>query len=219
MTNTNLNFIALPKHRGFKDKTGLRSGRLLVLGLAEKKGRAYRWQCLCDCGSYVTVDGNNLFRNCFSCGCYRSERVAKQNTKHSMCDSPTYNSWRSMLSRCKYPSMPSYERYKARGITVCDRWQSFEIFLADMGERPEGTSIDRIDNNKGYSPDNCRWATPLEQQNNTESNHLLTFKDQTLSVTQWAKRLGCLPPTLFARLRMGWGIEKTLSTPIRPKSK
>jgi hypothetical protein len=105
--------------------------------------------------------------------------------------------------------------YRDRGISVCERWQSFENFLADMGERPPGKTIDRIDNDRGYEPGNCRWATPTEQQNNKRTNHRLAFNGETLTVCEWADRVGVNRMTLFGRLRTGWSVEKALTTPAR----
>lgn len=149
------------------DLTGMRFGRLEVIKRGENIGRSAAFECRCDCGTMLTARAASL-RNgdTASCGCYRAEKMAEKQRKHGHFGSRTYNSWASMLSRCRDKNKPAYARYGAIGITVCERWEKFENFLADMGERPEGCSIDRIDNDKGYEPGNCRWATPIQQRRN-----------------------------------------------------
>lgn len=127
-----------------------------------------------------------------------------------------------MLRRCEWPGAGGYRNYGARGITVCARWHTFEHFLADMGERPSlGHSIDRIDNDGHYEPGNCRWATASEQRSNTRFNHLLTFRGETLTLAQWADRLGMGRTTLDGRInRFGWTVERALSeAPGRPRKR
>jgi hypothetical protein len=126
-------------------------------------------------------------------------------------ESPEYTTWRGMRERCDRPTHNLYHRYGGRGIRVCERWQSFENFVADMGPKPEGTSIDRIDNNGNYEPGNCRWATREEQaRNNTRSRHL-TFNGETLCLSDWAARIGVSRATLEGRLERGWPLEDALA--------
>lgn len=142
-----------------KDETGRRYDRLVVISFAGSNGRAL-WKCRCDCGNERIVKGINLRRyGSTSCGCktLRHGHSSKRDV------SPTYISWRAMRSRCYNPSLKCFSRYGGRGIQVCARWSRFENFLADMGERPPGKTIDRIDLNGHYMPSNCRWVTP--QQN------------------------------------------------------
>lgn len=119
--------------------------------------------------------------------------------------------WKSMIQRCHNPRNPSYRLYGARGITVCDRWRSsYEAFVSDVGPRPAGTCLDRIDNAKGYEPGNVRWATMREQHQNRRDSTQLTYQEVTRSVTEWARAVGLHPSTLWARLRRQWPLERAL---------
>jgi hypothetical protein len=122
-----------------------------------------------------------------------------------------------MIQRCTNSNYTYYKDYGGRGIKVCDRWlNSFEDFLADMREAPKGLSLDRIDNNGDYTPENCRWATIKEQCNNTRCNHLLTYNGKTQSISQWANELGTKWITLYKRINTyGWSVDRALSTPVQ----
>lgn len=156
----------------FIDITGQIFGQLTVLyrqpSFVQKGSGAY-WMCRCACGDFTTVSGSNLKTGSVKgCGCLRGQ---DSRPIHGMTASPEYNSWHAMKSRCLYPSHEAYHRYGGRGITICDRWlNSFENFYADLGPRPEGTTLERINNNDGYHKDNCKWATRKEQSNNTCTN-------------------------------------------------
>ncbi len=149
------------------DLVGMRFGRLLVESRVSG-GRA-RWTCRCDCGAVTIVRGDSLRRGVTkSCGCYQRDRLLRHGECTGSLRSAEHRIWTGMLSRCKRDP-----RYAGRGITVCERWIVFENFLADMGRRPTPThSLDRIDNDRGYEPDNCRWATPTEQARNTRRTKL-----------------------------------------------
>lgn len=135
-------------------------------------------------------------------------RVGAQNTR-------TYKTWCGMITRCTNPRVATYKYYGGRGITVCERWRKFPAFLADMGERPAGTSLDRIDNNGNYEPSNCRWATPKIQVRNTSHNRLLEYRGQRRCIAEWVEITGIPRTTIRGRLRIGWPVARALSTPYR----
>jgi hypothetical protein len=157
------------------DISGGRFGRLLVI-CREGKAIPVKFKCICDCGKTVVVNSVSL-RNgdTRSCGCIRSEKMAKEKTKHGQYDTPTYHSWSSMLNRCKCKKHKQYKDYGGRGISVCSRWRgSFEAFLSDMGERPGGKTLDRIDSDGNYEPTNCKWSTRQEQNRNKRTSRRIT---------------------------------------------
>lgn len=169
--------------------------------------------CRCDCGNLVDAYLNHLRRGAtVSCGCLRKVSV----TKHGKCGTPTYEIWKTMRQRCLNPKIKRFDSYGGRGITVCDRWlDSFENFLEDMGERPEGYSIDRIDNDGNYEPSNCRWATNRQQQRNKRTNRLITHNGVTQCLNAWAEQTGITRETIGDRIKAGWTVEAALTTRVK----
>lgn len=204
------------------DLTGQRYGRLIVIELAgrDTRGRT-RWLCRCDCGATVTTASWYLRGGSRkSCGCLQREVSAANRAKsktHGHCPklkpSRTYATWSTMIQRCNNPKHVHYARYGGAGVAICERWLKFENFLADMGERPDGHSLDRLDGSKGYDQSNCRWSTPKSQANNRRNNRKLTLGDMTDTVVGWSERTGLSILTIRGRLRAGWPIERILTEP------
>jgi hypothetical protein len=183
-----------PSGPRFLDHTGKQYGRLTVIEFAGFAGKYSVWRCRCACGREKNVRANALrFGHTLSCGC----RHRKINARH-----PLVHTWRSMLQRCLNPNNAAYKNYGGRGISVCDRWvNSFENFLADMGERPsQQMTIDRIDNDGNYEPGNVRWATQKEQTHNQRRTRHITFNGQTKIMSEWASELGISRERLRQRL-------------------
>jgi hypothetical protein len=210
------------------DLTSRRFTRLLVLGLAPKRPRNTnrRWHVLCDCGTARTVFGMDLLAGrTKSCGCLSRDnaRTNMHAVRHGeakrkdRAPSPEYVAWGSMIQRCYDINSKGYAAYGRRGITVCTRWRnSFPAFLADMGRRPSRAhSLDRIDNERGYAPANCRWATREVQGRNTRTNRLIRYKRRTMCLAAWAEEVGMHRATLARRLDRGWSVHKAITTPVR----
>lgn len=144
------------------------------------------------------------------------KRVHGESGRGATQQTPAYRTWAAMKLRCYNKNHEHYRFYGGRGISVCERWrQSYRNFLQDMGPRPTGTTLDRIDNDGPYSPDNCRWATKQEQVNNSRSVRLLTFDGQTRSISEWARVIGIQDGTIRYRLKKGWSIEQALTAPLQ----
>lgn len=178
------------------------------------------WNCRCACGNVIKTFAAYLTKGKKkSCGCRSDEMRSNSNSTHGgtfqKLRSPTYMSWAAMKQRCVNPRPEVYSCYGARGITVCERWiDSFENFLEDMGPRPEGMTLDRKDGSKGYEPSNCRWATRLEQANNTRTNVRVNYKGQSVTIAELSRITGINQTTLGTRiLRMGWSLERAMQKP------
>lgn len=200
------------------DLTGKRFNRLVVLGYSHTDKKTAYWTCKCDCGKTATVRGKALKdNNTKSCGCLKNEGPI--HFKHGHSGTPTYDSWYAMIRRCTNPNDQAHPYYGGRGITVCDKWLTIDGFIEDMGERPYGKTLDRIDNNGNYELENCRWATKKEQGNNRRSNKLITYSGITLTLSQWAERVGISSQALHSRMFVcDWPIEKALTAPNRRRS-
>jgi len=185
------------------DLTGQRFGRLTVYSRtgSDKSGQAM-WLCKCDCGNERTIRSNDL-RNgqTQSCGCLQRERIIQKLTTHGMAETAIYHVWSSMCQRCNNPNNAGYKNYGGRGITVCERWNKFENFYADMGEAPKELTIERIDNNKGYSPENCHWSTRKEQARNKRNNRIIKYQGKDQCVSAWAEEIGVGHQILQYRLK------------------
>jgi hypothetical protein len=183
-----------------------RFGRLLVISEGERMNGRRRWSCVCDCGAMAVVEQRALKSGASqSCGCFKKEVNAARLHRHGASKKGSrtrlYKIWGGMLARCRTPSATGFDRYGGSGVVVCDRWLTFENFLADMGEPPPGMSIDRIDSTAGYGPGNCRWATRQTQNENRRSVRWIEFNGVTLCAAQWADRLGISKATLYAALK------------------
>lgn len=190
-----------------RDLTGLVFGRLRVV--VKDTGR--HWKCACACGAEARVRGDHLRNGAIrSCGCFHDETARFNNRKHGAKPrgAPTaeYRAWCNMIDRCERPSNRSFAHYGGRGISICERWRSdFAAFLADVGARPSPEhSIDRIDVDGNYEPENVRWATRKQQARNTRKRRLLTANGTTKTLAEWAEATGTEKRTIFSRLKYGW---------------
>lgn len=195
----------------FKDLTKTNFGNLTVTDQKEVRGKGRtHWLCKCRCGGSIWVRMDHLTSgrttNCAGCP------LRPRYSRHGMSDSPVYKSWTAMRERINNPAHPHFSHYGGRGIKICERWQSFENFYIDMGERPEGTSLDRKDNNGDYHKENCRWSTMKEQNRNKSNSVFLELNGEKHSVTVWAEKLGISRQTIFGRVMRGYPPELALST-------
>lgn len=185
-----------------KDLTGQIFGRWTVSSRSNNdiNGQAH-WLCRCDCGVEARVNGTNLRTGkSVSCGCFKDESVSARSKTHGLTQSRTYRIWANMLSRTNQKHIRAVD-YADRGIGVCESWKKFDQFLADMGECPSDQhSIDRINNDLGYSQENCRWATQIEQANNTRANNTVSLNGDTKSLAQWSRETGINYSTLRNRV-------------------
>lgn len=204
------------------DMVGQRFNRLTVIEEAGRsKDRKILWLCRCDCGAEVTVSGKRL-RNgeSKSCGCLKAEKVAERNHKHGYAGTRIYKIWQGMWKRCTNPSDRNFHSYGGRGVSVCDRWKSFEAFHADMSASyAEDLTLDRINSDGNYEPANCRWATQTEQQRNRTNNRHITYEGSTKTFAEWCEQLGLPYKPILQRLLAGWSVERAFTTPLRITSR
>lgn len=202
--------------------TGKVFGRLTVISEAPTDGRKKSlWQCRCECGSEKVIIGQYLVNgDTRSCGCLLREFLDRGRVTHGLSKTATHRAWCGMITRCYNPNRPIYKDYGGRGIQVCERWHKFESFLKDIGEHPgPGYSLDRIDNNKGYSKENCRWATRQEQNRNRRNKVLLTFHGKTQHQKDWAREIGIAEATLKNRIAQGWSDDQIVKPSDRAHMK
>lgn len=204
------------------DLIGKTFGRLYVIERAENRSRKSCWKCMCKCGNIVFVEGTSLVSgDTKSCGCLNKETAKKNQTKHGFHGTNIYNVWRNMKARCFNPNKPGYKYYGGRGIVVCDDWKNnFMSFYnwAICNGYEDDLTIERIDVNGNYEPENCRWATRKDQANNTTRNHKVTYNGKTQTLSQWANEYGLNCITLLTRIEeLNWPIEKALTTKPRQR--
>lgn len=198
------------------DFTGRTFGRWHVIGLAYSKSPHHYYNCRCECGNERVVQGNSLRSGTTrSCGCLRLEVVKELHVKHRLCGHPAYQSWLAMRKRCESSVPKVFASYGGRGISVCERWNTFPAFWEDMGSTwAPGLSVDRIDNDGNYEPGNCRWATPAEQSRNRRSTILLDTPWGRLCQKDAAEKARISIDTLKRRMR-SWPEEQWFLPPSR----
>jgi hypothetical protein len=205
------------------DLLGQRFGRLVAMEFIKGGNNLKRasWRCECDCGNIVIVIGYSLrSKHTKSCGCLQKERVSETHTTHGQLKgglaTKTYHTWAGIIQRCNNPRDKSFKDYGGRGIKVCKRWLKFENFYADVGDVPDGMTIERINNNGDYEPENWRWATMLEQGSNKRNNVWIEYGGEIKTIAQWARSCGIRRDIIRHRIyNYGWSIEKALNTPVK----
>lgn len=198
----------------FRDLTGEKFNFLTAVRLHEmRRGKGAFWVFMCDCGKELILKGvlvTRVTKPQKSCNeCYQNRRVL-----HGMTNTKEFFAWRGILTRCTNKNDAAYKNYGGRGINVCDRWAEFKNFFEDMGLAPSKKhSIDRIDNNKGYYKENCRWTVSKVQNRNRRDTHMVTYNGETKCITEWAECLGMTFQALFYRLKRGWSLERAFTYP------
>ena len=185
---------------------GKRFGEWTVLRKWRGNGRHYYVMVICSCGTERQMRADTLKSGrSKSCGCKKGEHISTSITRHGgrLKFPRAYKSWKEMRQRCMNKNNRKYPDYGGRGIKVCDRWNDFDAFAKDMGERPKGASLGRIDNNGNYSPENCRWESPKQQANNTRRNIFITFRGETKTIAQWSNQTGLKAGTIRRRFHAG----------------
>lgn len=201
------------------DITGEKFNKLTVVCFSHNlknssNNRKVFWLCKCECYNFHLVNTNNLISNkSKSCGCLRNQKLVDRSRKHGRSKTPEYETWMSLKRRCYNKNFERYQDYGGRGIVMSDDWKdSFESFLVDMGRRPSSEhSIDRLDVDGDYCFENCSWKTNKEQCNNKRNNRVLEYNGESLTVTQWAEKLGLSLRTILSRIRYNWSVERILT--------
>lgn len=202
--------------------SGKSFGKLTVIQrgktVKRSKGTIVYWLCVCECGNRAEVVGGDLKSGrTLSCGCYQRRRSKEFHTSHGLCHTRLHEIWTGMKTRCANPKNSHYRHYGGRGITVCKEWQSFEPFYewAMANGYSDDLTIDRINNDGNYEPNNCRWATTKQQMNNYSRNRLITYDGVTKTMSEWSNHVGLKYSVLCDRMRRNWPIERALFTPQR----
>lgn len=200
------------------DLTGQKFGRLTVLERAKDERPRSWWLCRCECGNEIITSSAHLKQGTKSCGCLQRDAVRTALTKHGHAPtkyqnaSPEYRSWRAMKLRCNNPNHIAYKSYGGRGIKICERWNDFTNFLADMGARPEGAELNRVDNDKNYEPGNVIWSTDSENNRNRRNNLIVEFNGQKKCLAEWAETTGIAWHTLYYRIfKLGWSLDEAMA--------
>ena len=194
-------------------------GLLTVEQEVEPTSGKRRYACVCACGSRKVVYAYNLKSgHTSSCGCLCRQRTSKANSRHRMSKTKIYGVWQQMKQRCDKDYAPNRRWYKGQGISYDESWSDFDVFYRDMGDPPEGCSLDRIDPRGNYSKSNCRWATRREQAQNTRRNKMITHNGMTLCQSEWERVLGFSAGVIQKRMWRGWSVEKALTTKQREGS-
>lgn len=179
--------------------------QLVVIGPPVRRGRKTYWPCRCECGNETIVRADHLRTgHTQSCGCKNQNKAKRGHTGFREKAHPLRQLWGGMKARCLEPTHNSYHLYGAKGVSVCERWMTFENFVEDMSPRPPGTTLDRIKSDGNYCPENCKWSTALEQGRNKSNNRLVTIYGRTQPVTFWADVSLVPVKTIYARLDRGW---------------
>jgi hypothetical protein len=201
--------MELKMGKALNDLTGLIFGSLTAIELGNSKGNGAWWSCKCKCGNNKEIRSSDLLRGKVkSCGCEHKERIARSASTHGMKGTRTYRLWCAMKTRCNRVN----QDYSCRGITYDKRWDSFENFYFDMGEVPDGMSLDRIDVNGNYEKSNCQWATREQQANNTRANVFIEYNGKRQTLAQWAKELNMNYDKLRSRIvRYKWSLDRALN--------
>lgn len=211
----------IKRGRRFKDLTGQRFGAIVVVEMAHRqirpngRGTKLYWRCVCDCGQTTVAESSNLTNgNTSTCGC---SKYASRNATHGKSRTRMYAIWMHMKQRCHNPDNHAFADYGGRGITVCDEWrESFEKFAKDMGNPPSAShTLDRINNNLGYSKDNCHWATWNQQARNRRSTVIVEHNGESRSLNEWAEIVGIHRDRLYNRIfQCGWSVPRAFETPV-----
>ena len=200
------------------DLSGSTIGNWLIGEFVGFRSHNAYWRCRCSlCGCEREVSGESMRHGASaSCGCRTRGGIGDRTRRHGMSGSLIYGVWQAMVRRCHNPNTDSFQSYGGRGILVCDRWRTFEGFIADMGMPPAGMTLDRIDCDKGYSKDNCRWASWTTQQRNRRNNRILAMDGKSATMAEWAQVTGLSESAIRVRVdRLGWDVRRALTQPSR----